>query len=100
MSETEQRGKDTISQREILWASVALTSLLVTLATILTLFGKDVESLLRIAQIFALPLISCLGFLLYREVKEVKAQVNGRMTQLIDNSHNSIPIRPTEETKE
>lgn len=96
-SENQQGG---ITPKDALKASVALAALLVTLGTVLLLFGKDIKALVDLAQLFVLPLLTGLGMLLYRRLGDVEKQVNGRMTQLIDNNHNSIPIRKGDDGNE
>ena len=97
MSDTQERGSGNLSQREVLWACVGLTSLLVVCGMVLILADKDIRDLLTIAQIFALPLLGGLGAILYRKFNDVEKQVNGRMTQLIENNHKSIPLREWED---
>jgi hypothetical protein len=93
MADTQQGGTGTVSQREVLWACVGLTSLLLVCAVLLMALGKDIRDLVMFANIFALPLLGGLGAILYRKFTDVEKQVNGRMTQLIENNHKSIPLQ-------
>lgn len=78
---------------QTIWASVVVVFILVASATSLVILEKDVNVVLTLAGLVAVPVLGAFGVSIYHKLEQVKESSNGTNTRILEaNSDTTTKI--------